>query len=138
LDDFRFFFVFLDRGGTNRRSPFHGMVFLRGRERIAFAGLRDLETVAEPRGLGCAQEKRVERLGVLGRGPNVSCSLTTVAEEHRHRLLWMTRHAEDWHARRIPLVSELDDVAVLETALTRELRAHPRGRVPGDFRQRLR
>ena len=68
----------------------------------------------------------------------VGGQLAAVAEEHRHRLLRMSGHPEDRHPRRIASVSEFDDVAILEVALARELRTHPRRGVPRNFRQRLR
>ena len=113
LDDCRLVPVFLERGDADRRAPFHQVMFLRRRERVAFAGLRNLEAVAEPRRIGRAEQERVERLGLLRRGADVAGHPAAVSEEHRDRLLRMTGHAEDRHPRGVAAVLQLDDVAVV-------------------------
>ena len=121
-----------------RGAALHRVVLLRRRQRMMVAGLDDLEPRAEPGRIRRAQQEGVELLRGADRVADPAGAAAAVAEEHRDRLGRVAGHDEDRHPHRVAAVAELDDVAVTQAALVGQALGNPRGRVPGQLRERLR
>ena len=76
--------VLRERDDASWRATFHRVVVLRRGQQVAIASLGDLETGAEPRGVGRAQLVGVELLRLLGGRADTARHAAAVAEEDRH------------------------------------------------------
>ena len=101
--------------------------------RVALAGLLDLETGSRPRQQGGAKSVHVD----ANTRADFACARLPVSQKYRHRPVGLTGHDPRRKLDSASLITELDDVFILDSQPPRKARSEERGVAPGELGQGL-